>query len=98
MSTTNFKKAWEAALCRALLASQSHGVLADTGLVHAAGLPIRSGLRAGDVSQAESPIYLYLGGAGNRRQAGSPPIANNFTDMPGNQAAAASLQTPGPGC
>jgi hypothetical protein len=47
MSTIDFKNAWEEALHRALLASQPESELADPALISAAGLPIRSDLRAG---------------------------------------------------
>jgi hypothetical protein len=50
MSTKDFKKAWEEAIRRAALGWGPGCELVDRDLAAAAGLPMRSGLRAGLVS------------------------------------------------
>jgi hypothetical protein len=44
---TEIKNVWEEAICLATRASHTESELVDTDLVLAAGLPIRSGMRAG---------------------------------------------------
>ncbi len=55
MSIIDLKKTWEEAIRQAALARQQESELADSQLETAAGLPVRSGLHAG-----ENPSTIQL--------------------------------------
>ncbi len=63
MSNAEFKNSWDEAVRRATLAPQSESELADPVLAKAAGLPTRSGLRAGDyIAYVPGNIEYTIGG------------------------------------
>ncbi len=58
MSTVDLKKTWEEAIRQAALARLQESELAGSQLESAAGLPVRSGLQAG---QYQLPFFSFIG-------------------------------------